>query len=668
MPACNLETISYGAISLDNVPLKSKVTHQPMYSDDGITVKYHKSTINVEFIYAVPVGALDGNGVNSADDAMDLIKASLGTPGLPLAYSYRGFGKSFSTAGYDIVYGPFPKVIDWVPLGGNKAIKVVWQVEFATKQCPISGLTPSGDTYKTFEVLQLVEDTTLSFDEDGAVIVQTNGTMEVAYSGTLTQQKLKEFIKWYFPNKLTTFNRKWDCTLRKDKRTIDYRITDTEIKSDNVFFPNMVTQNVSHAISSSLMGDVFSGTGFRTWSNDLNGTFTVRPGIWKGWAWIAFTYVLKQRRDRVSSTNVAAAREALDQNDAPTVKDTDAIRVARKEIRPRQIPLFWRLEETIYGRQVSIQSKWVTICSIRDLFASTGLFYAVNNSFVGIPLTEFPNISTDNPNTKADQWALWKTQIALTQTHQGYRNVGLASVDLLFDTCEVTAPTYTDPQAKASTTRLNSFLSQETPSEFDSGWEYQQASEDSMPSGRISYSPGGASSAISEYMQGITAENSWIDYKNNFALEENSNATYIPTLETVASSTLNTSDLAYSHRDQTGFRIHTSTKNDNALYSDEVIQVNGKPIYKVRMKGYAVRVGYQIPCPELRYALQKVGSTPFNMECYRIGKQNFACNLLTVSDEVPVFVAHWNVLYALPFSPEGTNLQYVTSANPAEFA
>ena len=84
---CNVQPIEYGAFIFSSVPIKSKLTVVPMYAEDGITVKFLKTSITVEFIFTVPVGQVDGAGVNSADDYIDNAKAALSERGQALKYN-----------------------------------------------------------------------------------------------------------------------------------------------------------------------------------------------------------------------------------------------------------------------------------------------------------------------------------------------------------------------------------------------------------------------------------------------------------------------------------------------------------------------------------------------------------------------------------------------------
>jgi hypothetical protein len=669
-----------------------------MKSDDGASIKYIKTMIQVEFIATINQAAADLNGVNSIDAYMDLVKTELQRPRRELIYNYRGFGIVVQSITDDLVYGPYPTVLEWEPIASNKSVRVVWQVELATLACaPITTFT-SIDNPNRYQILQLVEDSGLSFDEDGAVSVQTNGTLEVAvpptgFTNSLNRENLKNFAKWFFPNQLLNFHRTIDINVRKDHRTVDYRITDTEIKTDNPLYPYMVSMNGKHSIQSNLLGnDWTQGMGFRTWLNDLNCSFKVRPGVWKGWAWIAFLHIMEQRRSRSNSTNFGSAPKALDEWISPTdgaeqpngAKDADD-----RDFEAKQTPLFLKIEEDLFGREVSINSRWVITCSLMDLFRSTGMFYPVHTKWDGKAITEVPDVIRDTNKSVKEQWVQWK-QTMPGQNAQGTRGIGLPSFNLVFDPCDsdknreqlIYSNAHTgSPFDSSGYFDQDNYLHQDSPS--DPGWSVTENEDGERPPlGHGNYDSVFNSGAASSYLSGVDPENSWIDYKNEFELIEESNTTYIPELNIYGLDGVRTrmnngvNNTEHSRKDQTGFRINsarigTNQSLANGKWDNDLIQQAGHPLYKIVMRGSALRLGFQIPTP----ALTRVSrvSTDSNQEdslypVYRVGQQRWKHKLLNISDQVPVYLAMWEITYGLASPIEGDDIRFISSGRPAQFS
>lgn len=639
MSCLTFKPISYGNFSFANYPLYSKVTVTPVKSDDNVSIKYYKTVFEVKFILANP---------NGLDFDLDAIKTQLLTRGLEFHFEGRGFGSNVTLNApgatiQDINYGPIPEILEWNSLGADLAAEVTWRLEANTTACPI---TPdlSVSSAVQFAILSLVEDTELTFDEEGAAIITTSGYIEVAGQSVsfVTPNNLKKFAAFFDKNQLTNFQRTSKINVRRDNRTIDYQIVDTEIKSDNPFGQYMITQDVTHSISSTLISDnIFEGSGFKTWANDMAGEFTVRPGVWKGFAWVAFALYLANRRNRASVFGAPVDRFAKDdkpQND-------------KKKILSKQIPLSVRIKESLNSRRVSVNVRWVTYTSILNLFKATGMFYPVDTRWIGVPLNRIPdNILAATPESKEFQWQYWKTSVGGVQGRTGYRNPQLPTFPMIFNVC-------TADQTTISTNRQTNYQSQNVnpepvrPSNTESE-EYQ-----AMPLGKTSYE----GSSYGSYLDNVTPEVSWIDYQVRKSLVEYTNSSYLPTIESQYLSTRRATNLDSSNKSAVGFGINGAASSaDQTLYNNDIVQIRGKPIYTVRFSGYALRLGYEIPCP----IVTSVNDRP----CYRVGQNKWSCDLVGVSDEIPVYLAKWSSEYAIQGTPESNQISFETSGRPAEFS
>jgi hypothetical protein len=297
------------------------------------------------------------------------------------------------------------------------------------------------------------------------------------------------------------------------------------------------------------------------------------------------------------------------------------------------------------------------------------MFHPVHSAWDGRTLLQTPDPKTHTPLSPETQWQLWKADIANVQNLNGYKNPQLPNFELLFEFCEFPSAGGPDTPNQPDRSALvrSQFLGQD--SAGSTGFEnYDTGSDENPPLGTMT-SDAGVNGSSSIFMDGIKKENSWLAYKNNFELMEDTNAEYIPTIDEVPLSSLaaGATQVVSTRKDKDGFVINGNTipPLGSGVYDDEVIAVKGKPVYKIRMTGYAIRVGWQIPTPVL------VGATPDGstvLGAYRVGKQKWTHDILSVSEEVPVFIAKWSQMYALPFDPSGTNIKFGTSGEPAEFA
>lgn len=648
--------VKYGALTIQSY-LQTKASTEPQLADDGFSISKYETTIEIEFIVAVDPNFVDVNGVNSIDSTMDQIKQILMTRGLQLQYSYVGFGVFIPQ---DVTFGPHPKVVSWEPLGANKAARVRWQVKVYTTNCELppasSVLTPF-----QFKILSLVEETSVDFDDEGAVVLTTSGKIEVAPTTLLTRQSLRAFAAQFQITNLKNFTRRVKLNLRNDNRTLEYSITDTENPSDNPFFPYMVKSEIDHEVSSELLGsDPFSGMGFTTWLNEMNGDFTVAPGKWKGWAWIAFCTALNQRRARATAWLGGVDGFAKDEKDQDT-PETGPL----KKINPKQITLSVRIKEQIHGRGVNIGVKWVTYTSLNQLFKATGMFYPVDNSFIGIPINFPPlNPMLHTPNSIGDQWELWKNTVSGFQNFFGYRAISLPNFDLIFS-CSDNAATVKD-------NRNNNYYGGTLVEPFRPGTKSDTSNNverENSPIGLPQLPSESADPVIptdnvtSLYMQGLTPEISWVYNKPRFTIYENANAIKLPTIETSSLEKLqsNLSAQSQSQKTATGYKIlgNQLELQDQTPYANDLLQVRGNPQYYVRMYGSAIRLGWPAIPPVLVAANGRA--------CYRIGVSRWETELLNISDTIPVYRAMWDTYYAVSGTPISENTQFTSSGSPAEF-
>jgi hypothetical protein len=176
----------------------------------------------------------------------------------------------------------------------------------------------------------------------------------------------------------------------------------------------------------------------------------------------------------------------------------------------------------------------------------------------------------------------------------------------------------------------------------------------------------------STYLNGADASLSWLSYTNKFQILETSNNAFLPSIEDVPQNTwsLQSSDKPFADKNQVGFRINNKvTPLANSNYDKHTILPIGAPLYRIRMYGYALRVGMSIPCPGLVgvYAEDNSGSPPALMPVARIGENKWLHQLMNTSADMPVYMAAWDTIYAVKGDPTSYNIRF-ESLSRAEFA
>lgn len=311
-----------------------------------------------------------------------------------------------------------------------------------------AGSPESGELTNTTNLvtclLSHTEEQECEIEEDGTAVVTLTGVLEFTGSGSLFNKlkesptaipRLLQFLNHYFePLHPIGFTRTQKYKYKKSRREIEYVITDREIKSDNPIFPNIVKADVSHSVSSNLLGsDPFEGMGFITWNNVFEGTITVRPGVWKGWAWIAMQTIVKQRMKRTQSY---AGENFADIKDR--VSGVVANVIGNNQVQPRHLLHKISVKENIYNREVNFSMSYMTMHNLNELFLRTGLFFPVHIAWPGNTPANIGEVPTDRNQLDSglaynDQWRISRESLANIQNVFGYRGPMLPGYDILFN-------------------------------------------------------------------------------------------------------------------------------------------------------------------------------------------------------------------------------------------
>lgn len=740
-------------------------------SEDTYVSKYMKLQLEVTLILSneTVTRASGACTIAGIDAEMDAIRSELSKQRRSLKLSYRGLGESSLdmdelSSSSDIievpdeltglVQGPFPKIISWEPLAGNQAAKVRWQVDAIYPICPNSGMSQierlgivpttfrvGEEDFKYYDILSsFVEEQETEIDDEGALTLSTIGVIELMgnpgvvgfgddikkqdAANTLWHSVTREFhrhlMKLFETGIPTGFQRKHRIRYNKDSRRINYVITDTEVKSDNTLFPYILKCDVSHEVESNLLGKNFlTGMGFRTWGNTFQGSYTVRAGEWKGWAWIAFMIALDQRRERVRPYT-GKPQEFLKNEKTQTAVDNAADKLEEG----KQLTYYIKIKEEIYSRRVHFTVKYMSTSSLTQLFDNTGLFFPVQNAWAsytfdddGKPIearvpgeaVRIPNISNlikvpDDFRTRpglssVEQWEWWREFAKRYQNVFGYRDVSLPDVTLLFDPCTAgtggdttntvdlagrsgfgpavhTGRGPTTPltaQEFAETRKLPNYIGRGNIKNVSVPVETPRSPGES--GGRGFSSSGGDSPVddISYYFNNMKKSQSYVNYDNHFEIIEESNSIHLPTLASFNISDRNNTSLNNSKKSEAGFQINgergSSGTANGSDYSSHAFQVFSQPTYTVRMRGSAIRAGWSIPTPVL------IGSTNLSTElgpsnlikAYRVGRPRWSHKQIAQSVDIPIYMAMWDITYALKGNPSSANIGF-NANNAAEFA
>lgn len=296
----------------------------------------------------------------------------------------------------DLNFGPKPKLLACECIGGSRAFRIVWTVECALPICCLTYTQGNGFTlcyspdhfnssYKNVFTSVLENDLkvtefnySLSWEVDenrftrftivgsvefsGLLInigdnVNDNGTNQTLFNGAVldTGKVINALAACFWLR--AGFNRSIQWDVSRDKRRLDFRITDKEIPSDQPYYPGIKDCDVRQTIQGSPLTP--------EWTMNFSANYELQPGVPKFWGLVAFINLL---HDRLRNLKLGGTE----------VKDKKGrIRVEK----PWIFPTNFSFTDDIYSRKVSFDFSFKLLCEFRQLFLMTRMFSNVYGSW-----------------------------------------------------------------------------------------------------------------------------------------------------------------------------------------------------------------------------------------------------------------------------------------------
>lgn len=362
------------------------------------TVKYVEYTFKIETVI-LPEDAPVSNEASPVDANIENIRKKLSAPRKAFTFAGQGFATSFqvNTAAntmIDVNYGPKPRILSWEPIGSNKAARIVWELTTCVPEC--------ASNYDNGAPLEFNFNVHWSINHAGMTTRTISGILEVAANSLTSQITASADDQRNFFNFpiLPGFHREQEYDLSDDKRTLTFRIVDTETASDNPFLPGIVECEADHRATSNLLATKgpFEGKGFCSWDTTLAGVIKPAANVPRHYAWFVFLIIVKDRLDRIAGGKV----EKKDRSDNTIVEDARYI-VNHIEIR-----------EALYRREFRFTIRYLLIVKLPDLFEKSGLFQPLPGD-----------------------WNLWRISMGKAFSNRGYAGLGFKpSDDAIVNICD----------------------------------------------------------------------------------------------------------------------------------------------------------------------------------------------------------------------------------------
>ncbi|MHA1663257.1 MAG: hypothetical protein ACTSVR_08395 [Candidatus Thorarchaeota archaeon] len=372
-----------------------KFKEEYVYDDSGDTIKYNRISITIECILE-PNYLGDQPGISGSDydgtltPLMDRVRAWLSVAGQELILVGTGFGDIVvnprsTTSAYvgtpdryfDMENGPKPKILHAEPIGRDQVFRIVWEVTTTIPKC-FNQSDGSVNTVANAAVVSFDYTVGHTVQEDGTVVRTTEGQIEVPRywrnpdasitpgtdNETAEQTSLDTSYRTEVYNRCNWLKthlgmkRSQDWSWSLDRRFYQFRITDTEIPSDNPLFPGTVDMDLVHSVKSSLIGsgNVFGhGAGFSHWIHRLSGSVTLAPGSLRVIALWAFLDVFRKRTEGLNlRTKSSITRDGV---------TVDKSRYFILEI---------QIDEHIHRRMFKFSVKWLSFMDLTEAIDKGG--------------------------------------------------------------------------------------------------------------------------------------------------------------------------------------------------------------------------------------------------------------------------------------------------------
>lgn len=278
-----------------------------------------------------------------------------------LIFSNKGYGNDIFIASYplagtyrDVNYGPKPKLLEWEPVGGNKAVKVRWRVDSTYAEC----LQASNEVNNVAEFSYGVN---WSINASGELTRTINGQVEISVPRVSAANKfvLRDHADRHrdrirFPV-IPGFRREQDFNLTPDRKFLIFTFTDTEIPSENPYFEHMVDMRVNHTVRNA------GGVVGTQWMSDITGSITIAPGQKRVLMWLAFKQIFLDRFNLLKDES-----RTLDGYDPGTTTSH----------------VWWTsfsVTEELFGRSMQFSASYTYAANLSEVLQKSGLWRPVPN-------------------------------------------------------------------------------------------------------------------------------------------------------------------------------------------------------------------------------------------------------------------------------------------------
>jgi len=573
------------------IPLtgKYKLLEKIVYAADEVSPMYREFSLQFETV--IYKETMTGSGTDVEFEVARL-RTILDTPGYQLKLYPIGLGQFgiINVDDMDVKGGPFPQDISVQPFASNRAILISGTIMFRLSYCnTLGGEFPFLLQYNVEQDMNVDEDGNMEFTVN--ILYQsatpiTNPNALVAKT-TLLQSEVGKSFQGMHKKKRTSMSR--------DQRTLSIRIVYKEIESDSAYFPYTKSIELIDDIESTLFSSgrgAASTGGFYKWKRDLSVTIRLPPRVSKAWAF----YVLRRIiTDRFRNLEMVDKKKAIADASNVSGQPEDAAKAKENFFLPLKI----KFTNSVYSREMKFILSYLVVSSLDSIISATKILARVD--------TSFNDPDEESPKDLSTQWKEWQnTRGADLNGYFGYEITG---TPIVINQCSGTT---SDHNFHAN---ILAPLEQE---EIPSSSTAEETETLRTPYGEL------------------TANNSWLEYKNEFEIIEEPSLVTVNYLEDPGVNYYRATDGAYANRAVTAMTLNGRTSGGSPTNPNTVIS-RGSSIFYVKMTGHALRAGFKIPTPFIAEVAGK--------QAIRVGQQRVKHVQVSQDGDVPVYMSMWEATY-----------------------
>jgi hypothetical protein len=599
--------LTYNGIVFPN-QVTCHVSLTPVYDESDRAVKYTRYVFSVSTVFH---NELLPHITSDLDTHLHGILDQLQQPGGTLIFEGKGLGiLQINTLQQDVASGPKPRIVNWQPIGDNRAARVQWECEVCLLPCH----RLSGDSTSLQRPISVTYSMHWSINEDGLTVRTVSGLIEAAAYRTTSLADLPgrvaldadDFRGFLVVDVPLGYSRtQQEYRLSPDRRQLSVSITDTELASDNPYPIGILRPNVSVSLASTELS-------MTIWEQTISGNISVSKSHPRWYAWAAFMIIAQQRAAHMQQK---AFKTIIDNTNEGTLNDSRGGVIYLSSL---------RFQEELFSRNLSFSATFLVACSLHTILEASGFWQPIRyfdsskNQHIN-----YPDGGDGYDPWTALTWDEYRESMTTAEepllapwSARGSAGMYFRSVDdYIVHICD-------NNQSNIHV------VAEENPALHDPANYYQ-------------YTPGQPNAANDKTWLGYQSGVEVIQHSNTFQ----HNPLTVPEGRSLLRSPNPQNPDPRYHENQLGFPYRTdyAPTPQNQLTLSPIYHYRNQTQYYVRFTGWAKRVRYPVPQVELLY----FSGYPATL----VGTRRVYQSKVGTAGPYPIYLCCWDATYVIPAAP-----------------